>query len=365
MSEQPSAALCHALDRAATLLKEGWKDDPAQQASPDLARLLIELHSQTTAALEHLASVPGHEHEAADHGARHDHHEHDDKAEGGKGMATLHTIRRYLAQQLESQGSLAADEELHYPDRGENSDCNEQNTLSVDSFLFDADDVDDMIDAGDLPSHYCQDCGSRNISRLTFISHSMSLHQLKFMYNTIIPQYCPTVRHVVDIGSRLGAVLFAGCCLRPDLTYTGVEVNSTYAAQQRDVIDKFNLKAINVVEGDVRQHTDLLQQADLVVLHNVFEFFGDKAYSQELWLTVLQALTRSNTFILSVPAIEESLDTIGLPSSSMSHLKRVPIAYPEPVDEDDEFAEDAATMFLYTVVEPHVESDETSRNADN
>ena len=86
------------------------------------------------------------------------------------GIARLNAIRRHLAQELQSQGSVAENETLCYPGRGSNSDCNEQNTISVDSFLFDEDDVDSLVDSGQLPSHFCRDCGSKNVASLSMFT---------------------------------------------------------------------------------------------------------------------------------------------------------------------------------------------------
>lgn len=82
-------------------------------------------------------------------------------------IATLHAIRRFLTETIAEQASLTHDEQLHFPTRGENADCIEMNTLSVDAFLFDDDVVEDMKDSGQLPTHYCANCGSRSVLPLS------------------------------------------------------------------------------------------------------------------------------------------------------------------------------------------------------
>lgn len=53
----------------------------------------------------------------------------------------------------------------------------------MDSFLYEEDDVDDLVDEGRLCRNYCAKCGSREIKPLTFISHSLSVDQVGLMFS--------------------------------------------------------------------------------------------------------------------------------------------------------------------------------------
>ena len=51
-------------------------------------------------------------------------------------------------------------------------------------------------------------------------------------------------------------------------------MNSYFCELQLQVVAKYNMAArVEVVCSDVRQCTDLIQQADVIVMNNVFEFF--------------------------------------------------------------------------------------------
>lgn len=49
----------------------------------------------------------------------------------------------------------------------QNSDCNPERTVHVDAFLYTDDDVDALVDDGDLQRNYCLDCGSKNTKPLS------------------------------------------------------------------------------------------------------------------------------------------------------------------------------------------------------
>eukprot|EP00122_Pirum_gemmata_P011768 Pgem_evm1s10908 len=53
----------------------------------------------------------------------------------------------------------------------------------------------------------CCSCGSKKTKMLDFISHSMSLPQLNFMFKNMLPSLAN--KTVVDVGSRTGAVLYS------------------------------------------------------------------------------------------------------------------------------------------------------------
>ena len=52
-----------------------------------------------------------------------------------------------------------------------------------------------------------------------------------------------------------------------------------------------------VVEGDFRQHTDLLRQADVLFMNNVFSFFADKTAQEQCW-NDLKAILRPQTILV-------------------------------------------------------------------
>lgn len=75
------------------------------------------------------------------------------------------------------------------------------------------------------------------------------------------------------------------------------------------MIDKFKLgDRISVIHEDIRNMSALLQnQADLIVLNNVFEFFMDKKDMEGIWNFLRQSITRPGVMILSSPSLKKVL----------------------------------------------------------
>uniref|UniRef100_A0A672SC24 Zgc:109986 n=1 Tax=Sinocyclocheilus grahami TaxID=75366 RepID=A0A672SC24_SINGR len=79
-------------------------------------------------------------------------------------------------------------------------------TVHVDAFLYDEEAVDSLCEEGKISRNYCLNCGSHRTAPLEFISHSFSIPELQFLFHNVLPGLSGKL--VVDVGSRLGAVLF-------------------------------------------------------------------------------------------------------------------------------------------------------------
>ncbi|VDO91426.1 unnamed protein product [Heligmosomoides polygyrus] len=188
-------------------------------------------------------------------------------------------------------------ETIKWPVSGHDADCGEKNTVHVDCFLYDDYALEAMMKAGKLKRRYCGDCGSRNVVDLNFISHSLAHCQLEFIFTQLVPlKSQPEGFHVLDIGSRLGAVIYAASLYScGKATVTGVELNQDFVKLQEEVIRDYSLQNVKVVCADIRAESDLVNQADLInvkvvcadiraesdlvnqadliVMNNVFSFF--------------------------------------------------------------------------------------------
>lgn len=49
------------------------------------------------------------------------------------------------------------------PTVGDQADCNSVNTCHVDAFLYDEEEVENLVKEGKLKRFYCLDCHSRNV----------------------------------------------------------------------------------------------------------------------------------------------------------------------------------------------------------
>ncbi|XP_015248023.1 PREDICTED: uncharacterized protein LOC107096050 [Cyprinodon variegatus] len=104
----------------------------------------------------------------------------------------------------------------------------ERPTVHVDGFLYSEEQVDALCEEGAMSREYCLSCGSLRTAPLgvlkhleergrgftvetrhgnqDFISHSFSVSELQFLFQNVLPDL--SGRTVVDVGSRLGAVLY-------------------------------------------------------------------------------------------------------------------------------------------------------------
>ncbi|XP_073466754.1 uncharacterized protein [Aquarana catesbeiana] len=195
-------------------------------------------------------------------------------------------------------------------------------TLHVDAFLYDDDTVDALCEEGKMSRNYCMSCGSRktaplgepytkHISRFPpdFISHSFSLVELKFLFQKMLPDL--SGKTLVDVGSRLGAVLYAGCVYSSASKLQGVEINAEFCQLQEKIIKKYDFTArIQVYHSDICCQPSLLHYADVVVLHNVFEYFLDKEKQIKAWTIVMENVRKTGSLVVAVPSLEESLDKL-------------------------------------------------------
>jgi soluble cytochrome b562 len=80
------------------------------------------------------------------------------------------SIKTYLGPNILA---LDPEESITIPDSEEFVDFNEGNTIHVDGFLYDDDDVDALVDEGKIKRNQCLSCGSLETVPTNFVSHSM------------------------------------------------------------------------------------------------------------------------------------------------------------------------------------------------
>ncbi|PAV70117.1 hypothetical protein WR25_09686 [Diploscapter pachys] len=148
----------------------------------------------------------------------------------------LQRISDSLREQLPTSAILDSENVL-YPQVGFDSEHNSQNTVNVDCFLYNDDAVEDLISHGKMSRNYCLDCGSKNTKPLLFISHSLSVPQIEFIFTKLIPldkDSLPADFHVLDIGSRIGSVVFGAALFRFPLHHF-IRFRNVYSGK----LDKF------------------------------------------------------------------------------------------------------------------------------
>ncbi|KAL3093626.1 hypothetical protein niasHT_026664 [Heterodera trifolii] len=141
-----------------------------------------------------------------------------------------------------------------WPVAGAFADCTEQNTLHVDAFLFDDDDVDQLATDGILRRHFCTKCRSTDVEQFNFISHSLTIEELHHLFTVRLPSLDGKV--LVDIGSRLGTVLYAAALYCPRIGRAiGIERDPFLYELQCQIVAEFGdclTSKIELLCADVR-----------------------------------------------------------------------------------------------------------------
>jgi len=262
------------------------------------------------------------------------------------------TLLTQIQEELRTSVPISAEapaEKIYIPgDVEEYSGYTKNNTVHVDAFLYEDDDIiDEMCDEGKMSRNFCEECGSHKTKPLNFVSHSASLFQLRYIFGSNVLGEIEG-KTLVDVGSRLGSVLYAGHLMSKASKLIGVEINEFFANLQKDFITKkFKLSdRIEVIHADVLTQAPLLGSADVVVMNNVFEFFeSDSERHAQLWKFIRGAVSKSGAMLVTIPALHESLEKAKVDLDLGKWVEEVQIVYPS--DEDLENLQD---VHLYKVL---------------
>ncbi|KAK7142707.1 hypothetical protein R3I94_012155 [Phoxinus phoxinus] len=179
-------------------------------------------------------------------------------------------------------------------------------TVHVDAFLYDEETVDSLCEEGKMSRNYCLNCGSHRTAPLEFISHSFSIPELQFLFRNVLPDL--TGKLVVDVGSRLGAVLFGGYLYSAASQLMGVEISSEFVKLQTMAVQKYGFSdRIQVIHADIRSQAALVQNTDVLIMNNVFEFFMEPSDQMQAWLFINKNFRKKGALLVTVPGIQEAL----------------------------------------------------------
>ncbi|XP_066492890.1 uncharacterized protein [Tiliqua scincoides] len=206
-------------------------------------------------------------------------------------------------------------------------------TVHIDAFLYDDDCIDSLCKEGKMSRNFCLSCGSHQTAPLEFISHSFSIAELKFLYQHVLPDL--TGKIVVDVGSRLGAVLFGGYFYSSASQIYGVEMNADFCHLQEVIVAKYQLDdRIKVLNADICTQASLLQNADVVVMNNVFEYFLDRSEQARSWEFISQNVRKKGSLLVTVPCLEESLSDLQVNIQLNHWVESMPLDYDVFLEED-------------------------------
>ncbi|XP_040268499.1 uncharacterized protein LOC120982432 [Bufo bufo] len=182
-------------------------------------------------------------------------------------------------------------------------------TLHVDAFLYNDEAIDSLCEEGKMSRNYCTSCGSTKTAPLDFLSHSFSILELKFLFQHALPDL--SGKTLLDVGSRLGAVLYAGYVYSSASKLQGIEINAEFCELQEKIITKYHFSdRIQVNHSDICSQKSLLHQADVVVLNNVFEYFLSKEEQIKAWIFMYENLRKKGCLVVTVPSLKESFSKL-------------------------------------------------------
>lgn len=182
-------------------------------------------------------------------------------------------------------------------------------TVHVDSFLYDEDQLDSQCEEGTMSRSYCLTCGSYRTAPLDFISHSFSISELQFLFENVLPDL--TGRMLVDVGSRLGAVLYGGYVFSSASQLVGLELNNDFVELQNKILQKYKMAdRIQVLHTDVLLQNVLLQNTDVLIMNNVFEFFMEPCEQIRAWRFIMENLRKRGSLLVTIPSLQESLNRL-------------------------------------------------------
>ncbi|XP_071963343.1 uncharacterized protein [Antedon mediterranea] len=244
--------------------------------------------------------------------------------------------------------AVMATEHVSHPEIGDFACLEPSNVVHVDQFLYDDDVIDELCEDGRMSRNYCLECKSHRTKPLTFISHSASLLMLKYIFKDVLPDLNGKV--LVDVGSRLGPVLYGGYYYSNSSKIVGIEMNEDLCRLQSHVIEKYHMtERVKVICADVLDKDEILLEADVVVMHNVFEFFANIEQQIKIWRFLSKSIRKKGTLIVTIPSIDEMTQSLQMDFDLLSWVEELPLAHDHHnLDPDD--IDDLERVHLYRVV---------------
>lgn len=267
-----------------------------------------------------------------------------------EGDKMLEIIAGDIRSQMPQEAILKS-ETIVYPTVGEDASLNPSNSVHVDAFLYDEDGEEALVQEGLLCRNYCGDCGSRNIEEINIITHSCSKARLRNIFNMLPSLVGKTL---IDIGSRIGAVLWGAYCYSHAAKIVGVEINADLCSLQRAVVEKFRLAdRITVMEGDMCGLAETIKTGDVVILNNVFDWFMAPDLQVKMW-QFLRATLSPGALLVTIPSLETSLEVLDTGIDLNTWVRPFPTANGGQVTSNDDMDFDeveTSEVSLYQILE--------------
>ncbi|KAK1124941.1 hypothetical protein K0M31_006286 [Melipona bicolor] len=230
-----------------------------------------------------------------------------------KQVNVMKMIANDIKKRIPIDGTFPS-EKILPPTIGENSDCDKESTKHVDAFLYDNRELDELIENEKVITIYCADCLSENVRQYNIISHSLSLSSVLYIFHSILPSL--EGKCVLDIGSRLGPVLYGAHVFTSAEKIIGVEMNEECCQLQRDIINKYNMNdRIKIVNKRIEECPEIVQTSDVIIVNNPFEFYVSESVHKEIWKFLISNI-QSRTILVTKPSIETIFKNLKIDSAN-------------------------------------------------
>ncbi|XP_053608595.1 uncharacterized protein LOC128674200 [Plodia interpunctella] len=232
------------------------------------------------------------------------------------------------------------------PTVGDQADVTKESSCHIDEFLYDDNEVEDLTKQGKLKRFYCLDCNSRNIKELTLLSHSTSRRALQCIFKFLLPKDIED-KQILDVGSRLGAVLYGAYYLSNVGSIVGVEMNKECCELQERIIGQYSMDAdrIKVIHSDILDRSDIVHNSDIIVV-NTLDHFLDADKHKQIWYFFKKHI-KKGSYLITSRSMADTLSGLEIFDELISWIT---ICRPNQMENEVFFApEDCDEIFLYTV----------------
>nr|KAF6387540.1 hypothetical protein mMyoMyo1_008032 [Myotis myotis] len=104
-----------------------------------------------------------------------------------------------------------------------------------------------------------------------------------------------------------------------------------------------------VLHADICTQDSLLQNADVIIMNNVFEYFLDEAEQARAWECISHNVRKQGSLLVTVPSLEESLSGLQVSIQLSSWVEEVPLNY-DVYPEKDINREALEQIHLYKIL---------------
>lgn len=112
---------------------------------------------------------------------------------------------------------------------------------------------------------------------------------------------------MIDIGSRIGAVLYGAYYFSKASKIIGVEMNTELCRLQEGIVEMYKLgDRVQIVEDDMCNLGELIRTGDVIILNNVFDWFMLPELQVKMW-QFLRTTLATGCLVVSIPSLEASL----------------------------------------------------------